>query len=266
MPLREAHVDLFGNPRQAGAGEDAGQIQQHFRGLCVVFGLPAEQLGHVGDFRVVKQQQRFTGNAITDKTLAHRAQALTAHGIGEGHVQLADFEDVHLRHWQLDEHVQHFGQQGGGTAHGDVGDLAQGVAEVDLEFIQYGGLGQCGGGGLGVEEAQFQQGAAQGIGVGRFFDESQCPQLFDAANGFILHVARHHHHFAGQALGTHGRECFVAVQHRHGQVQQHHLAQALTQGGQCLLTIRCLADSHRPFGRQGADQLLARHIRVVTDH
>ena len=58
----------------------------------------------------MEQQQCFTGDAITNKALAHRAQALATHGVGEGHVQLTDLEDIHLGHRQLHKNVQHLGQ------------------------------------------------------------------------------------------------------------------------------------------------------------
>mgnify|MGYP000095997454 CR=1 FL=1 len=119
------------------------------------------------------------GDAVTNKALAHRAQAFTAHGIGEGHMQFADLEDIHRRHRQLHEHSQHLGQQGGGAAHGDVADLAQGIAEVDLQLIQHGVFG-------------FRDGEAVAhqllLGLGRLLagrgSGNACVNVLEAVNGF----------------------------------------------------------------------------------
>ena len=134
MALGEAQVELLGDAGQAGTDQNAGQIQQHLRGLRFVLRLPAEQARHVVHFRVMEQQQRLSGDGLADETLADGAEALAALGVEQGHVQLADFEDIHLRHRQLHEYTQYLGQQRGGAAHGDVADFAQGIAEADLEF------------------------------------------------------------------------------------------------------------------------------------
>jgi len=73
MALGETHVDLFGDPSQAGADQDTGQIQKHFRGFQVIRRLPFEQARHIGHLRIMEQQQRFARYAIANKTLAHRA-------------------------------------------------------------------------------------------------------------------------------------------------------------------------------------------------
>ncbi|MNJ80034.1 hypothetical protein D3C77_782640 [compost metagenome] len=78
-------------------------------------------------------------------------------------MQFTDFEDVHLGHRQLHEYAKYFGQQRCGTAHGDVADFAQGIAEAYLQLVQHrrrGGWGWRRRGGLGIEQAQFYQGSA----------------------------------------------------------------------------------------------------------
>ena len=127
-------------------------------------------------------------------------------------------------------------------------------------------MGYGAGRGFGVEQAEFEQGATQNFGVSRFLDKGQGTEFLDPADGFILYVAGDHQHLASQTFGTDRRQGFVAVHHRHGQVQQHHLTKALTQRSKGFLAVGGLADGHRPFGRQGADQLLARHVGVVADH
>ena len=155
VALGKAHINLLGNPGQARADQDAGQVQEHFRGLQVILRLPAEQARHICGFRVVEQQQRLAGDAVADKALAHRAQALAAHGVGEGHVQLADLEDIHLGQRQLHKHPQYLGQQRRRAAHGDVTHLAQGIAKIHFQFIEHCRLGHGSGRGLGVEQAEF---------------------------------------------------------------------------------------------------------------
>ena len=181
MALGEAHVNLLGNPGQARADQDAGQVQEHFRGFQVILRLPVEQARHIGHFGVVEQQQRLAGDTVADKALAHCAQAFAAHGVGEGHMQLADFENIHLRHRQLHKDPERLGQQCGGAAHGDVGDLAKCIAEVDLQLIQYRRLGDGARRRLGVEQAEFEQGAAQYLGVGRLLDKGQGAEFLDPA-------------------------------------------------------------------------------------
>jgi len=181
-------------------------------------------------------------------------------------MQLADLEDIHLRYRQLYKNLERLGQQRGGAAHGDVGDLAQGIAEIDFQFIQHRRLGDGAWRRLEIEQGQFEQCGAQYLGIGRLLDKGQSTELLDPSYGFFLHVTGNHHNLAGQAFGAQRSEGFVTIHDWHGQVQQHYLAQPLTQRGKSFLAIGGLADGDWPFRRQGAYQLLARHVRVVADH
>ncbi|MNO05786.1 hypothetical protein D3C81_2273010 [compost metagenome] len=71
----------------------------------------------------------------------------------------------------------------------------------------------------------------------------------DAALGFFLDVAGDHHHLGLQAFGADPGEHLVAIHHRHGQVQQDHLAMALADRIEGFFAVAGLSDVDRPVQR-----------------
>ena len=130
VALRKHHIDLFGNAAQASTDQHAGEVQQHFQ-VRIIGALTLHQLRDVGDFRVVKHQQGFAGDATADKTLADGRELLAVAGIGQRHVQLADFEDVHVRYRQLHKDAQHLGDQRGRPTDGNVDRFAERIVKTD---------------------------------------------------------------------------------------------------------------------------------------
>ncbi|MCY1542059.1 hypothetical protein D9M68_777830 [compost metagenome] len=174
----------------------------------------------------MEQQQRLAGDGFADEALAHRGEALAALGVGQGHVQFADLEEVDIGHRQPHEDPEYAGQQGGGAAHGDIAHLAQGVAEVhpQVRVDAAGHAGDRAAGRRRAQQAEADQGFPELVRVGRFADEGQRAQLVDTALGLFLDIPGNHHHLGLQALVANPAEHLVAVHYRHGEVEQNHLA------------------------------------------
>jgi hypothetical protein len=209
----------------------------------------------------VEHEQRFASDAFADVPLADGRELVAALGVGQCHVQLAYLQHVHVGDGQFDEHVEHLGQQRGGTAHGNVDGFAERVIEVHGQV----GAELAAGAFALPDQAATAQGSAQLVGIGRLFQESSGAQGHDPADGFVLHVARHHDDLGLELFLLNGSQHFVAVHLGHGKVEQHHLAQPLADGIQPQLAV--LGLSHGEFKplRQGPQQLLARHVRIVTN-
>jgi len=247
VALGKHHVDLLGNTAQARADQHAGEVQQHFQ-VRILGALALHQLRHVGDFRVMEHQQGFTGNPAADKALANGGELVAVAGIHQRHVQLAHFEDIHVRHRQVHEHAQHLGNQCRRTTDGDVDRFAKGIAKADFSrwFRASSQLRLAG----GIQQPQPVEGLAQFVLVEGFFQERQRTQLVHPAYGLFLDVTGDHDHLCLQTFGTDRRKHLVAIHFRHGQVEQHHLPQPLADGIHPLSTIAGLGNRDLPVCRQ----------------
>ncbi|MNE46820.1 hypothetical protein D3C80_1411830 [compost metagenome] len=195
----------------------------------------------------MEDQQRLAGDATADESLAYGGKPVTTLGIGQGHVQLADLEQIDVRHRQLHEHAQQPGQQGRSTAHGDVDHLTEGIEKVDRGIIAERRHGQFTR--AVSEQPQALEGLSEQIRVSRLLHEGQRPKRHDPLQRLLLNIAGHHNDLARQTFALQGSQYLIAVHLRHGQVEQHHIGLPLAQNRHGLHAVGGLRDGDRPVGR-----------------